>query len=66
VFSGSSVTFSLPVWLLVIAAFALLCGAIARYNGRSFWSWFGWGILFGPLTLIYFLLFESRKGQGGH
>ncbi len=60
-FSGSSITFFSPVWLLVIAGFALLCGAVARHNGRGFWPWFGLGILFGPLTLIYFLAFETRK-----
>ena len=63
-FSGLSVTFFSPLWLLVIAGFALLCGAVARYNGRNFWSWFALGILFGPLTLLYFLVFEMRKRQG--
>lgn len=62
-FEGSAQFFAIPLWLVIDVAFAILCGIIANYKGRKFWAWLGWGVLFGPLTLIYLLFLERGNRE---
>ncbi|HEX3747559.1 MAG TPA: hypothetical protein VHW09_26675 [Bryobacteraceae bacterium] len=61
-FEGSANWLSIPLWLPIDVAFAIVCGIIASYNGRKFWPWVGWGVLFGPLTLVYLVVVVVRRG----
>jgi len=62
----SGTIFSNPWWLLILVVCALCSGALAQYCQRRFWPWLLAGIVFGPLTLIFELLFilPGRRRRG--
>ncbi len=58
-FSGTY--FSNPVIGLFLLACALACGYIASRSGRRFLPWFLGGLFFGPLTVLFVLIFVVPK-----
>jgi hypothetical protein len=49
-------------WVPIIAVASALCtGSIAHYCGRRFWRSFFGGLLFGPLAVVFALIFFVPK-----
>jgi hypothetical protein len=54
----------LPNFLLfgIVTVISAVCtGAIAHYTGRRFWPSFWGGLLFGPLAVVFALIFYVPK-----
>ena len=58
---SSGTFFTNPWWLLVLVTCAVCSGALGQYCQRRFWPWFLAGLVFGPLTLIYEMVFIFPK-----
>jgi len=55
--------------ILLTGSLAVICavctGAVAHYTGRRFWASFWGGLLFGPLALVFALVFFVPKRWRG-
>jgi hypothetical protein len=49
--------------ILVLGAFGLITGIIARRKGTSFWIWFVVGFLLPVLGLVAVLLYRSERDE---
>jgi hypothetical protein len=59
---------SRPIFLLfeIIAVISAVCtAAIAHYTGRRFWPSFWGGFFFGPLAVVFALIFFIPKRWRG-